>query len=124
MALPFALIASVFGVGGGLYLLAGIVSHLIEPISLFAGGVVALLVLGYLDRQGVLEPLGSDRVVTVANAGVALFFGFVAYKAAVWILAGVAVTTAFLLIIAVLVLGLPAVIALMQVAVSRYISVS
>lgn len=111
MVLP--LLAGILGVAYGTYVLSGIVSHLIQPFSILAALVIGVGSFIYLEREAIVDVVDGDlRLLT--HAGIASVIGLVVYKSIAWLLAGVAVTTAIVIIGVILLFGLPGVVFLFK----------
>lgn len=92
MVLPW--IIGILGTGASLYVLEGIVSHVLTPLSMLAGLLAGFGTLVFLKKNRVLSAVDDEQTVTVAEIGVAVLTGFLAFKALAWILAGAGVVLA------------------------------
>jgi hypothetical protein len=89
MVLPWVI--GLVGVSGGLYVLYGLISHVLTPLSMLVGVVAGLGTLVVLKEQRWLGSVGGESAVTAAEVGVAVLVGLFVYKALAWILAGAGV---------------------------------
>ena len=85
MALPLlGIAATVLGIGG----LAVSLTYLIEPVSLFVGIVVGLLVYTRAADIPLLDAFGTGWQNELGKAGVAVAFGWLAYRMFAFVLLG------------------------------------
>jgi len=112
MILPW--IVGAVGVSGALYVLYGLISHVVTPLSMLVGVLAGLGTLVFLKQNRVLSGVGDELAVTVAEVGVAVLTGFVVFKAFAWILPGAGVVLTVVLTGILFFEWLPAIILLLR----------